>query len=96
MRVQVLRSFSGDAGIVRRGALLDLTDYRAGLLLRRGLVSEVKAQVPAEGARGLGPTRTSRRGGRTGAETSPPSSPADPAPRKRRSRKRADEPASSS
>ncbi len=100
---QADRSFYGEAGLVKRGTLLrDLTDYRAKQLLRRGLISEVKALQPQadarEGARGLGPTQASPAGGPTGAETSPSSSPVDQAPRKRRSRKRADErePASSS
>lgn len=42
MRVQALRSFYGDEGNVRRGQIIDVTDYRGAALIRRGLVAEVQ------------------------------------------------------
>lgn len=74
MLIKALRGNFGDHGMVRRGQVVDVPDYRAQQLVRRGLYIEVK------GAAGDGDGPLSRHGGQTGAAKPPPSSPADHLP----------------
>lgn len=80
MLVKAQRSFYGVEGNVRRGTILDVDDYRAAQLRKRGLISEVKAHA---GTAAEDPFA----GGPTGAASPPSSSPPAPPPPKRTSRK---------
>lgn len=83
MKVRSLRSFYGDGRHVRRGTILDVTDYRGAQLIRKGLATEVQASAP------LGS------GGRTGTAKSSSSSQAGRQPKTSTSKRDEDKPASS-
>lgn len=70
MLIKALRGNFGDHGMVRRGQVIDVPDYRAQQLVKRGLYVGVK------GAAGNGDGPLSRHGGQTGTAKQSLSSPA--------------------
>lgn len=85
MKVRSLRSFYGDGQHVRRGTIIDVTDYRGAQLIRKGLATEVQARE----------THPSGKRGRTGTAKSSSSSQADRQPKTSTSKRDEDKPASS-
>lgn len=79
MLIRATREFIDDAGRVRAGQILDMTDFRGLDLIRRGLATNVQGEAAENGAKGpiLSPPIASP----IGAETQLSSSPADRAPR---------------
>ncbi|MBN8956768.1 MAG: hypothetical protein J0H17_09335 [Rhizobiales bacterium] len=74
--IRPLREFFDDMGHVTPKQVLEVTDYKAADLVRRGLA----VNVQMEAAEAKGPTSSPQTESRTGGETLPSSSGADQAP----------------
>jgi len=77
MLVKATRSFRDDAGNIRPGQIIDMTDFRGADLIRRGLAIDVQGKAGAA----PGPTLSPQTDTRTGGETQSSSSRAGQAPR---------------
>lgn len=83
MQVKALQGLEGEYGSLKRGQIIDISDFRAMQLIRRGLVAPVFVEA-AGTASARPPARQA--GGETGGMTSPSSSPQGHQPRKRSSK----------
>lgn len=92
MQVRVLRGIAGEYGSARRGQVIDVSDFHAQQLIRRGLVTPVLME-----AAGTAPARPPERrnGGAVGETTSASSSLPGHRPDRRRSKGSRAKPASS-
>lgn len=89
MRIRPLKSVTGDYGSLRRGRIAEVEDHLAERLIRKGLA--VPYVTEAAGTATENPRQSGRdipAGGQTGKAKQSASLQADPAPEKRRSRKR--------
>lgn len=77
MFIRATKHFRDDAGQVRPGQILDMTDYRGADLVRRGLAIDVQGDAK-RGARS--PTESPAINSRIGEAKQSSSSPAAPAP----------------
>lgn len=80
MHVKATQHFFDDAGKVRPGQILDLTDHRGAELVRRGLVIDIQG-----GANKPRPTRSPPTNSQTGGEKQQSSSQVAPAPQMQKS-----------
>ena len=91
MQVRALQGLEGEYGSLKRGQTIEISDFRAAQLIRRGLVAPVlmEAAGTASSHPSIRPT-----GGETGEMTSPSSSLQGHQLRQRRSKSSKDAPGS--
>lgn len=92
MHVRALRGLIGDYGSVRRGEVIEVTDFRGQQLVKRGLVTPVMMEAAGTATKRPSERRT---GGETGETKSASSLRPDRPPSTRRSKGSKAEPDSS-
>lgn len=77
MKVKALRSFYGNTGSVKRGQVIEVSDYRAKQLLKKGIVTDVLSEPKPAASKPKDPepdpTQAAPVGGQTGAAEPAPS-----------------------